>query len=92
MTPLEHTTTGPYLLFAGSIYYAAGGWFDYRGAFASVNAAVEFLQANPSVVVPNGVMPGWAHIVNEGVVVACLHGDHASDDIHDDGIKWESDT
>ena len=30
-----------YLLFAGSTYYPAGGWGDYRGAFETIKEATE---------------------------------------------------
>lgn len=32
-----------YLLFGGSTYYPEGGWADFRGAFDSIEEAVDYV-------------------------------------------------
>lgn len=35
----EEKQEGRYLLFGGDVYYPAGGWDDFRGAFETIEAA-----------------------------------------------------
>lgn len=59
----------PYLLFAGSIYYADGGWRDFRGCYATIEEALTMLQ--PGTKVMEDIAGGpfeehihWYHIVD----------------------------
>jgi hypothetical protein len=58
-----------YLLFAGSTYYACGGWRDFRGAFESLEDARvmgDKLIGDES--------DDWFHIVYENKIIE-RHGD-----------------
>ena len=49
-----------YLLFAGDNYYPCGGWDDYKGSFATEEAALEFLATKRY---------DWWHLVCGGQIV-----------------------
>jgi len=50
-----------FLLFVGEDYYAAGGWYDFRGSYSTY--------AEAQLAVPNSRQ--WCHIVDleKGVIV-----------------------
>lgn len=43
-----------YLLFAGAIYYPAGGWDDFKGSFDTVLDALEAVKSHTD----------WHHVVD----------------------------
>lgn len=49
------------MLFAGMSHYPSGGWRDYKGAFPSMEDAVEFVANQSSI--------DWWHIVSGGEIV-----------------------
>lgn len=61
-----------YLLFAGSTYYACGGWRDFRGAFESLEEAT--VVGNQLIDWDNDGSDDWFHIVYENKIVE-RHGD-----------------
>lgn len=47
-----------FLLFAGSNYYPAGGWQDFRGDFDTVEEAKDYLLYNPDT------ERNWWHVID----------------------------
>lgn len=54
-----HSESYDFLLFAGEAYYPSGGWWDYQGAFGSLEEAKAAIGKNE-----RGEDPDWWHIID----------------------------
>jgi hypothetical protein len=65
-----------YLVFCGAVYYAEGGWKDFRGSFGTLEEAKQ--AARPTE--DDGYFEDgfeaywWAHVVRDGEIVTELIG------------------
>jgi hypothetical protein len=63
--------TGRYLLFSGAHYYPEGGWYDFRGSFATAEEAKAAYR-------PYRFGGEWAHVVDTETETRVAHANVAT--------------